>query len=332
MDNFLWEVSLFLVSSLWAISMGASGFSVSFATLYSTKRVGLLMCMLLFTVFLLIGAVFVGGEVAKTLSSKIIPKEVLSTKKWLVVIILFSAGINLFVSNLLRVPSSTSMIIMTSFLGAGLYLWNVYWDTFILSLVVFVSSFVLTYFSTFFLTKLLYPPRYSNLWVYEKLLNKKEFLFILVLATSIYNAFSIGTNNVSNVVGPVIATDIMGEFEGFVLFSLLFGLGALLMGKRVIKTVGDEIVPLGVVSASIVSIVSSTFTILSSLIGLPFPTVIVVASSIIAVSTVKKEISHLYSLKSPLTKKILIVWGFSTSLPTVTTYLMCHLFSSLGLI
>ncbi|MCX8029682.1 MAG: inorganic phosphate transporter [Brevinematales bacterium] len=323
MDKHVIDTLLIIFSSLWAINMGASGFAVSFGTLYGTKKASFLVCVIFFTIFIVIGAVSVGEYVAKTLSSKVIPKEVISKNSWIITVVLFSAGINLLISNLLKVPSSTSIIIMMSFLGAGLYLSSLIWETFLLSIVVWIASMLITYFSTLWITKLFYPPRYDNLWLYQKFVNRKHFLFWIVLVVSIYNAYSLGTNNVANVVGPFIAIFNVDMFLAFVLFSLLFGVGALVLGKGVIKTVGDEIIPIGLWSATIVSIVTSTLTIVSSLLGLPFPTVIVVSSSIIAIGIVKKEVSHYYSFKNPITRKILRVWLFSSISPTISTFLIC---------
>lgn len=328
----MFTVSILLVSSLWAMSMGASGFAVSFATVYSTRKIDFWVCIILFTVSLGIGAILLGGEVAKTLSSGIIPQELLSSKKWLTVIILFSAGVSLLISNSLKVPSSTSIIIMSSFLGAGIFFANFKVLTFIYFILVSLGCLLLTYFITYFTMKFLYPPRYENLWFYEKVISKKNLMFLIPLVSSIYNAFSIGTNNVPNVVGPVAVSSIVDIKVGFIIFSLLFGLGAIIFGRGVLKTVSQEVVPIGIFSATIISVIASSFTIFASIIGLPFPIVLVIASAIIALSTVKREVSHLYSLKNPVVRKIFNVWIFSTFFPVFLSFLYCYVFSVLGLL
>ncbi len=330
MNEVLYNLLVFLLSSLWAMSMGASGFSVSFATLYSTKKLSFITCVLIFTLFLFIGAILLGNEVVKTLSSKVINNN-LNQNKWLTVIILFSASTSLLISIIAKVPSSTSIIIMSSFLGVGIYFWSVNWNTFIFFLVFSVTSFILTYFITFFAVKSLYPPNYRNLWFYEKFITKKNIMFFIVLAATIYNSFSIGTNNVANVVGPV-ASFLHDVNLGFAIFSIFFGIGALLFGKGVLKTVSEEIVPIGIVSATIISITTSSITVIASILGLPFPIVIVISSAVIATSTVKKEISHFYSIKNPITLKIIKLWIFSTLSPAITSFITCNILNKLGII
>lgn len=325
MDNTFWNTLLLISSILWAITMGASGFAVAFGPLYATKKMSIWVCIILFSVFVLIGAITVGENVAKTLSSKIIDRTIIEHHNWIISIVLLSAGINLLVSNLLKVPSSTSIIIMMSFLGGGLYFSGVKWNTFGLSLVVWIISMIITYFSTFLITKIVYPPSYNNLWLYEKIINKRQFLFLFILISSIYSAYSIGTNNVANVVGPVITIFDIDQKVAFIVFSLLFGLGAIVLGRGMIKMVGEEIVPIGLWSATIILAITSTVTIISSLIGLPFPTVIVVSSAIIAVSIVKREVSHYYSFRNPVTKKIITVWLFSSVSPVFLTFLLCFI-------
>ncbi|MFN4245895.1 MAG: inorganic phosphate transporter, partial [Brevinematia bacterium] len=296
MNDWFFSLSLFFVSFLWAINMGASGFSVAFATLYSTKRVNFVLCVFLFTFFLLLGALLIGNKVSETLSSKVISQDTLSTKKWLVVIIFLSSGVSLFISNLMRVPSSTSIIIMSSFLGSGIYLSDFYLMTFIYFVSFSLISLFFSYFVTFFVTKIFYPPRYTNLWFYQKILTNRKIMFLVILLSSFYNAFSIGSNNVPNVVGPI--SSFLDPKLGLVLFSVLFGVGALILGMGVIKTVSEEIVPIGTLSSSIISVVVSSITILASIAGLPFPIVMVISASVISISTVKREVSHIYSIKN----------------------------------
>ncbi|MCM8756828.1 MAG: inorganic phosphate transporter, partial [Candidatus Omnitrophica bacterium] len=126
--------------------------------------------------------------------------------------------------------------------------------------------------------------------------------------------------------GPLIATNMISPTVGFFIFSLLFGLGGFILGRGVLNTVSKEIVPLGVVSASIVSLVVTTFIIVCSLLGLPVPYVQFSTFSILAIHTLKEEKNHTQTMVHPITKKILKVWLFTPLLSILICYLLLSLF------
>ncbi|PIP20206.1 MAG: hypothetical protein COX40_06050 [Candidatus Omnitrophica bacterium CG23_combo_of_CG06-09_8_20_14_all_40_11] len=311
---------LIIISIFWAMNMGASGLAVSFAPSVGSNIIKKNRAVVLFTIFVLIGALLVGGRVAKTLSSKIIAPELITQP--VVLVILFSACIALFLANVLKIPQSTSIIIISSFVGAGLYFKSLNFSLIRYLIFVWVGVSLLSYFLTYFIARKIYPPRQKNLRFYEKFFCHEAKLKKWTLFTDFYSAFGIGTNNVANVVGPLMAANIVSPRPGFLIFSLLFGLGGLILGKGVLNTVSKEIVPLGTISASIVSMVVSTFIITCSVLGLPAPYVQFSSLSILAIHTAKEEKNHSQTLVHPITKKILKVWMLTPVLSIIICYSM----------
>ena len=309
---------LIIISIFWAMNMGASGLAVSFAPSVGSNIIKKNRAVVLFTIFVLIGALLVGGRVAKTLSSKIIAPELITQP--VVLVILFSACIALFLANVLKIPQSTSIIIISSFVGAGLYFKSLNFSLIRYLIFVWVGISALSYFLTYFIARKIYPPRQKNLRFYEKFFCHEAKLKKWTLFTDFYSAFGIGTNNVANVVGPLMAANIVSPSVGFLVFSLLFGFGGLILGKGVLNTVSKEIVPLGTISASIVSLVVSTFIIACSLLGLPAPYVQFSSLSILAIHTAKEEKNHSETLFHPITKKILKVWVLTPILSIIICY------------
>ncbi|MDI6783946.1 MAG: inorganic phosphate transporter [bacterium] len=306
------------------MNMGASGLAVSFAPSYGSNIIKKNKTVILFTIFVLLGALLLGGQVAKTLSSKIIPAEYITQK--IVLVILTAACISLFLANLLKIPQSTSIITIGAFVGVGLYFKVLNVGLIVWLIGVWVSVSLLSYFTTYFLARKMYPPSRKNLWIYEKYFQHQEKFKKWTLWTDCYSAFGVGTNNVANVVGPLIGANVVSPFAGFLIFSLLFGLGGLILGKGVLNTVSKEIVPLGVLSASLVSLVVSTFIIGCSLLGLPAPYVQFSSLSILAISTIKEEKNHTDTLVHPVTKKILKVWVLTPLLSGTIGYGVLYLF------
>ncbi|MCM8798605.1 MAG: anion permease [Candidatus Omnitrophica bacterium] len=313
-------ILLLIISIFWAMNMGASGLAVSFAPSVGSNIIKKNRAVVLFTIFVLIGALLVGARVAKTLSNKIITPELITQP--VVLAILFSACISLFLANILKIPQSTSIIVVASFIGAGLYFRSLNLSLVRYLIFVWVGVSFLSYFLTYFIVHKIYPPRQKNLRFYEKLFCHESKLKKWTLFTDFYSAFGIGTNNVANVVGPLIAANIIKPNVGFLIFSLLFGFGGLILGKEVLNTVSKEIVPLGTISASIVSLVVSTFIIASSLLGLPAPYVQFSSLSILAIHTAKEEKNHNQTLIHPITKKILKVWTLTPILSIIICYSM----------
>ncbi len=146
------------------------------------------------------------------------------------------------------------------------------------------------------------------------------------LLTNCYSAFGIGTNNVANVVGPLMGAKLVDPFLGFLIFSLFFGLGGFILGRRVLKTVSEEIIPLGIAFASLVSLVVTTFILICSLLGLPAPYIQFSSLAILAVHTIKEEKNHVQTLAHPISKRILKVWIFTPLLSIMISYLLLYLY------
>ena len=165
---------LTLLAVLFALNMGGGNFAASFAAAHGGRILSKKKAQLLFIIFVFLGAILIGRPVAETLSNKIIPRQFLQIDT--VLIILISATICLFIANLLHVPQSTSLVTVGSILGVGLYYRSVYIKTFLYLIPFWVLLPLMAYFLTYFLGRLVYPSRKSNVWVYEKLVNHRKSL------------------------------------------------------------------------------------------------------------------------------------------------------------
>ena len=285
--------------------MGGGNFATSFAAAYGGNLLTRRKAQVLFVIFVILGAIFMGRPVAETLSSRIIPSELI--KFDIVLIILISATASLFIANLMHVPQSTSLVTVGSILGVGLYFRNVYTKTFLYLIPFWILLPVIGYVLTYFLGKLVYPPRKSNFWIYEKLVNHRVKLRAFVIAASCYNAFSVGANNVANVVGPLAGAEIIEKTLGLALIAPVFGLGSLFHGP--LKTISKRIVPLGLLTATIICLVTGTLMIIASLFGVPQSFVMVKMASIFAISGLKN--GHKSAFASPIAKKTYLTWAIT---------------------
>jgi len=296
-------ITLLVIAIFSGMNMGASGFSISFTPSYGSGLLTRTKASLFYTIFVLIGGLLIGPRVVTTLTTKI---SQTSFGVYSGLIILISSALMMFLTNLLRIPQSTSFITVSAFTGAAFYYHQVNWHTIIKILYIAVLFCILAFLITYFIKKIFYPPRNSNFKLYEKSVSYNNKLKKFIVWTDCYSAFAIGTNNIANVVAPVLLAVSVNPILCILFIGLSFGIGSLVFGKGVINTISKEIIPIGQISAGIISLVTSSFVIVASLLGLPAPYVQFTTFSVLAISSVKDGFYLTY--KKAVVQKIISVW------------------------
>jgi sulfate permease len=307
-----------------AMNMGASGVAPAFAGAYGGKLIKKKAALILFSIFVILGSVGLGKEVAVTLGKGLLPQGVLNFK--VVLIIISSATVSLFLANVLKIPQSTSQVTVGAIVGTGLYFSHLNHAVLFsrilpMWIVLPLASFVLT----FLLYRIIYPPAHHNFHIYQKIFANEKKLKISSLITSCYVAFAIGTNNVANAVGPLSGAGIISIAFGLLTIAPLFGVGALVLGKGTLETAGKEIVPLGPITGTLVSFITATLLIFASLLGIPQSLVQLNLASIFAISCLKN--GHKVTLDHHITRKTFIVWIITPLLSVVISYILLVIFA-----
>lgn len=318
------EVILIGVVIFFAMNMGASGIAPSFAGAYGGKLIKKKNALILFAIFVIIGAIFLGKNVTVTIGKHLLPQGFINFD--VALIILGSAAVSLFLANMLKIPQSTSQVTVGAAVGAGLYFKHLNLNALLFKILpMWVVLPLSSYLLTFLIYNSIYPPEHDNLHIYQKIFANKKKIRISSLITSCYVAFAIGTNNVANAVGPLFGAGILGIGAGLILIAPLFGIGAQMMGRGPLETAGSEIVPLGAVSGTLVSFVTATLLILASALGVPQSLVQLNMASIFAISCVKN--GHRHTLDQHLARKTFLVWMITPLLSVVIAYLLLFIFS-----
>lgn len=303
-----------------AMNMGGASFAASFGSAIGANIIGRRKARFLFLIFVIIGAVTLGENVTQTLGNEMIASELLKPKA--VALIFFSAGLSMLIANLMHIPQSTSLVTVAAIVGVGAYYESVNIKTLLFMAPFWLLLPCLSFGITYIATKKIYPPSKKNFWIYERFINHIDKLKIFVILTSCYNAFSVGTNNVANVVGPLIThhTSII-KMLGW--FALIYGAGAFVF-KGAAKTVSKRIVPLGLLTASIISVVSGSLMIIASWFGVPQSFVMLQLGAVFAISALKD--GHDITLANPFTQKTLYTWTINPILTFIFTYGICFIF------
>jgi len=137
----------------------------------------------------------------------------------------------------------------------------------------------------------------------------------LQIGTSCYVAFSIGSNDVANAIGPVagviplLNTGELSQTASIPIWLLALGgigisIGAITWGKRVMKTVGSRITNLTNTRGFSVDFGAATTVLVASKIGLPISTSHTVIGAVIGVGLAR----GLEAINLNVIKKIIVSW------------------------
>ncbi|MEM2178801.1 MAG: inorganic phosphate transporter [Candidatus Methanomethylicaceae archaeon] len=151
------------------------------------------------------------------------------------IVILLTALI-LFLSTFLKIPISLSNILIFSLIGYSLYFNN---QIFILPFLELIAWWIISPFISFLISYIL-----SNFFIKKILINliKSHFyITLLTLVSTFFISYTLGANNI----GFIISLLLHGSKENVIL-SIALGLssiiGMLIFGKRIVKSVGEDIV------------------------------------------------------------------------------------------
>jgi PiT family inorganic phosphate transporter/sulfate permease len=150
----------------------------------------------------------------------------------------------------------------------------------------------------------------------------KKLLSVLLTISGCYVAYSAGANNAANAVGPFVGAGFMDPLWGAVLGGIAIGFGALLMGGRVLDTVGKEITELCIIRATFVEFTSAIIVHVASILGVPVSLGEIVAAGVIGIGCAN---SGMHLVKGEVVKKIMIAWVVSPLLAGIVALALMNL-------
>jgi sulfate permease len=319
----LFTIAAVAIALFFAMNIGASGAAASMGVAYGSgaiKRKKPALVLVGIGVFL--GAYLGGGQVVKTLGSGIIPKDILTVQ--LVIVILLSATLTLFGSNLMGIPLSTSEVTVGAVVGVGV----AFEALFVNNLLVIVSFWVIIPVIAFGLAWLMghgirwlerRDPRLKG----EGEGRWRRILVLLVIGAGCFEAFSAGMNNVANAVGPLVGADMITAETGIFWGGLFVSLGALLLGGRVLETNGKKITRMSLLQGTVISGTGGLLVTIASLLGIPVPLTQITTTAILGIGSA----DHGFKLwQKGIVSKILKVWLVSPLISLVVSFTLVKLF------
>lgn len=317
------ELLTIVIALVFAINIGASGAAASMGIAYGSgaihsKRIALPLV----AVGVCLGAYLGGGEVVKTLGSGIIPAQLLTVQ--VVMIILLSATVSLFAANLMGIPLSTSEVTVGSVIGVGV----AYQSLFISKILTIVSFWLVIPLIAFLLawgigTYIRKLERKNANWRGFGSKQWRNVLIGIVIAAGFLEAFSAGMNNVANAVGPIVGAGILQTNQGIVIGALFVGLGAIVLGGRVLETNGKKITSLSLLQGFTISTTGGTLVVIASIFGIPVPLTQITTTAILGIGIANQGFRI---MNKTIISKIIRVWLVSPLLTLVISYALVKIF------
>lgn len=255
------ELSLFLpiaASLLLAAGMGASDTADAMGTAVGARILSYRRAVLLFALFLFLGAVLEGGKLVEPVGREVVSGPLFSDHPLPLSLVLLLSGAAVVVSAWFGVPLSTHQVILGGMIGGGMSgslmvgPGGVGLQGGKVLQVVLAWCFTpfLSLLLSFFLCRVL-----RHLFLSVKNPAGLNLLFSLgVVSSGCYMAYVMGANGLGTVIGSFFATR-RGELTPSFLRTMALGgaalvvAGAFALGERVVRTVGSGLAPLSPTSA-----------------------------------------------------------------------------------
>jgi PiT family inorganic phosphate transporter len=278
------EWALIAASMFIAATIGANDIANAIGTTVGANILSYRKATILAGVSVVAGALLAGSNTIDTVGKGILDTSALSLAT--LSIALFCAATAVAIATYLSFPVSATQSVVGALAGTGLATGialnsSVLFDIAVVWTLLPFFSAAMSFLSFFAYKGIFSRAFYHRAYVYER------FIALLVAGSGILVSFSLGSNNIGNAVGAVVAQGVM-RAEWAILFGALFiAFGALLFSKRVILTIGKGITPLDPLQAFVCQF-SSSFTVFAcTIIGIPVSLSQATVGSVVGVGLTK---------------------------------------------
>lgn len=280
------EIIILAVAAVFfSLNIGGAVMAPAFGAALGAKIFKRSTALILFSASVIAGATLMDSAVAKTLSNGLVPATTLDSRT--TTIVLAAAAGSLFLANVMRAPQSTTWVTVFAIVMVGLLRGNLMHKKFVYQMLPVWALLPLTCFALTSLTmRIFYPLRGWNYRLYEHLQKHELLMKVIVLFSSSYVAFGVGMNNVALVAAPLASAGVAPIKTTMAIVAPIVGLGALVFGKTA-GTVSKQIVPIGLVSATICNLIVGTLIILATTAGIPQSVVQLGVGAVFGVALVK---------------------------------------------
>jgi len=302
-------------------SLGSNDASNVFGTAVASRMVRFWTAAILCSVFVILGAMLEGGAGMETYAGLLENQ----TSPNLAFAVGFSAAVTVTLMSFLALPVSTSQAVVGAMVMVGVMESTL--DTG--SLTKIVACWVGTPIGAAAISVVLY-------FVLGKLLNRANLTVFTydrylrwgLLIGGSYGAYALGANNVANVTGPFVGEGMLSTTEACAIGSGAIALGVLTYSRKVMMTVGRDLVQLDAFTA-LVAILAEAITVhIYAMIGVPVSTSQAIVGAVLGVGLVK----GVKTIQLTTLAKILFGWLGTPAISGGITWVFYLLIKSNGVL
>lgn len=289
-------------------TLGANDAANIFGTAVYTRVIKFQTAVLLTTIFVILGSGLEGAGGMETLGR--LADQTLLTA----FISSLAAALTVTLMTLLELPVSTSQAVVGAIIGGNILAGDVDFAPLLPIVTAWITTPIGAMIIAFVLYKLyilLIEPQINNMKRFE------YFVRIGLILGGIYGAYSLGANNVANVVGVYVEAGLFEPQIGGLVGGMAIGIGVT-YSKGVMKTVGDRITQLTPLTALIAVLAHSVTLYIYARIGIPVSSSQAIVGGVVGIGLVKG--TNMLDWKT--TKKILFGWLGTPSVAMVVGILL----------
>ncbi|MCK5660042.1 MAG: anion permease [Methanosarcinales archaeon] len=308
-------IAAFGVAIFMGLNIGGNNAAASMGAAYGANVRTKKQAIILIGIFSLLGAIFSGGEVIKTFDEGLLLEYNATVLE--ATIAIGVAAFCIFLANMARVPVSTSQAAVGSAAGIGVFYASLNMPKLLEIIGWWIFTPILAFVLSYIVGKYLHTP--LLLWMVERKSEEEihKIMAVFLTVSGCYVAYTAGANNAANATGLLVNTGLMTPMTGAIVGGITIGLGALLMGGRVLETVGHEITELCVIRAAFVEVIAAVIVHAASYMGIPVSLGEIVTASIIGIGCARQGVMI---AKNNTVKNILIAWVLSPLVAGSFTY------------
>jgi PiT family inorganic phosphate transporter len=259
-------------------SLGANDAANLFGPMVGSGAMRFWTAAILASIFVLVGAMTVGGGCFATYDA-IGTQTLLSA-----FLVTLAAGLTVTLMTILGLPVSSTQAVVGAILGAGLLTGGVSFAP----LTKIGLSWILTpiggLVAAYIPYKLLvlFPRALPS-----RLVQRAGVIRVGLILVTCYSAYALGANNVANVTGVYVSSGFLSPTLGALIGAVSIALGILTFSRRVIETVGNDLVQLDAVTALIAILAEAITLNVYTVIGVPVSASQAVVGAVLGIGLVK---------------------------------------------
>ncbi|MFZ5907833.1 MAG: inorganic phosphate transporter [Nitrospirota bacterium] len=292
-----------------AFGIGSNDTSNALGICIGCGVIKLRRAVFIFGCFVLIGILIQGQKVMDTVG-----KDIVAVNLSILSISLSVAALLIIVSNWKKLPLSTHQVIIGSLTGSAVASGAQVNFTAMIEIVV---SWIISPLVAFFTALLLYKGMEKTISRLS-LFRIERILRILLLGSGMLIAYNTGANELATILGPVIHAGVIEQIRASLVGSLFVFLGAVLLSRRVIETIGKGITTLDPYSGFAAQFGAGTCVLFFTFLGMPVSTTYCIIGAIGGVGMSK----GMETVKFALIRKIMTNWVIAPSLAFLGSFLI----------